>query len=79
MSTPSSGDRRYDSQGAQVHQQDISGGGNYHSGARDDGSGGRFITVGDGANHTTFLYDSSGNSTGSASRGDGGPASSAKP
>ena len=76
---PSSGARQYDADGVQVHQEGISGGGNYHSGARSDGSGGRFITVGDSANHTTFLYDSSGNFAGSSSRGDGGPAANAKP
>jgi len=75
----SSGERRYDSDGVQVHQDGVSGGGNYHSGARSDGGDGRFITVGDGANHTTFLYDDGGNCEGSSSRGDGGPAAGAKP
>lgn len=79
MSEPTSGERRYDSQGVQVHQEGLQGGGNYHSGARTDGGGGRFITVGDTPNHTTFLYGPSGNFEGSVSRGDGGPAAGAKP
>ncbi len=60
--------RRNDSQGAQVHQETASGKGNYHSAARQDGSGGRFITVGNSKDHTTFLYGSKGNPEGKKSR-----------
>lgn len=74
-----SSERRFDKQGAQVHQETKSGNGNYHSGARKDGSGGRFITVGDSKNHTSFLYDKSGKYEGSKSRGNGGKAKGAKP
>lgn len=73
------GERRFDSQGAQVHLETFSGRANYHSGERQDGSGGRFITVGDSKNHTTFLYDRNGVFERSVSRGDGGPAKNAIP
>ena len=69
-----SGEQRSDSQGVQVHQEQSSGGGDYHSGARTDGSGGRFITVGDTTDHTTNTYDANGNHEATIPRGDGGPA-----
>lgn len=65
-----SGERRP----GEVHQEGVSGGGNYHSAPREDGSGGRLITVGDNRNHTTNLYDKDGKYESSKSRGDGGPA-----
>lgn len=74
-----SGDRQSDSQGVQVHQETTSGEGNYHSAARTDGSGGRFVTVGNSTDHTTFLYDSNGKSDGTESRGDGGSARDVSP
>lgn len=72
-------ERRNDSQGAQVHQETKSGEGNYHSAASEDGSGGRFISVGSSKDHTTFRYDSKGKFEGKSSRGTGGNAKNAKP
>ncbi len=56
----------------QVHQSSWNSNNNYHSGPRQDGGGGRFISSGSNKNHTTNLYDRNGNYEGSKSRGDGG-------
>ena len=70
---PGSGERR----AGEVHQETTTGEGNYHS--RDHDDGGRVISVGENANHTSFSYDANGEFEGSKSRGDGGTAKDAKP